>query len=106
MAWTKIEVHKDDVIYLSHAKFDALDDKLSGIFSIPCSSGLEVGDTFRADDVFFQVDALEDVMDRGEVFLIHAVEVKNDKPKTRRSKPKSGQAPTERTNNDGRDSAD
>ena len=107
MAWASIEVHKDEVIFLSHVKLDVVDkNQMAGTFCIPCSSGLEVGDTFKADDVLFQVDALEDLNDRGEVFLIYAMEVKNDKPKTRRNAARARKSNLPSESNDGHNNAD
>lgn len=98
MGWISVSVTANNVTYLAQRQ--------GSIWTIPCSIGLEVGDSFEADGIFYTVDAMQDLHGRGEVFVIDATEVKNDKPKTRRSKPKSGQASTERSDNDGRDSED
>lgn len=97
MAWENIEVHKDEVIYLSHVKhYEIVDDdeehvKWAGIFTIPASSQLQVGDTFLAEGFTYQVDDLEDINGRGEALLVNATEVKNDKSKARRTDADTGE---------------
>ena len=75
MAWHKVRIDHNEVIYIGHAQ--------GNMFSVPFSSGLKEGDTFKSDGRNFEVTATLDVADRGEVLLINATEVKNDKPKTR-----------------------
>lgn len=75
MAWYKVRIDHNEVIYIGHAQ--------GNMFSVPFSSGLKDGDTFESDGRTFEVTATLDVADRGEVLLINATEVKNDKPKTR-----------------------
>lgn len=96
MAWERVEVHKDEVIYLSHAQFyDIVDEeenhvKWGGIFTIPVSSQLELGDTFTVEGNTYQVDSLDDLHSRGEVFHVNAVEVKHDKSKARTTDANNG----------------
>ena len=98
MAWEKVEVHKNEIIYLSHARlYSVVDEEQNhlfwgGIFTIPVSSQLKLGDTFTVKGTTYQVDSLDDLHNRGEVFYLNAVEVKNDKPKARRTASKSGEA--------------
>lgn len=98
MAWHKVRIDHNEVIYMGHAQGD--------MFSIPFSSGLKDGDTFKSDGRTFEVMATLDVADRGEVLLINAMEVKNDKPKTRGNAAKSGKPTVHSESNDGRSSED
>lgn len=82
MAWINATVEFGGVSYLSHRR--------GIIFVVPFSSGLEVGDIFKADGSQFEVLTAVNLHDRGEVFVMDTKEVKNDKPKARRTKNKSG----------------
>ena len=82
MGWINVAVNIGDMTYLAHRQ--------GYIFTIPCTSGLKVGDTFEAEGVLLKVDALQDLHGRGEVYVLDATEVKNDKPKTRRVRPDDG----------------
>lgn len=82
MAWEKVQIHHNEVIYLGHAQ--------GNMFSIPCTSGLGVGDSFKVEGREYEVTSAIDVADRGEVLLMNTMEVKNDKPKARRVPSKSG----------------
>ncbi len=82
MAWINATVEFGGVSYLSHRR--------GVIFVVPCSSGLEVGDSFKADGSQFEVLKAVDLHGRGEVFVMDVKEVKDDKPKARRTKNKSG----------------
>ena len=83
MAWEKVQIHHNEVIYLGHAQ--------GNMFSIPCTSGLGVGDSFKVGGKEYEVTSTLDVADRGEVLLVNTMEVKNDKSKTRRVPSKSGE---------------
>lgn len=96
MAWINATVEFDGVSYLSHRR--------GVIFVVPCSSGLEVGDSFKADGSQFEVLKAVDLHGRGEVFVMDVKEVKNDKPKARRTGDKSGSAKVQSKSDNGRDS--
>ena len=81
MAWISVSVTANKITYLGQRQ--------GSIWTIPCTSGLEVGDSFEADGISFTVDAMQDLHGRGEVYVIDATEVKNDKPKARRVRNKS-----------------
>jgi len=98
MGWISVSVTANNVTYLAQRQ--------GSIWTIPCSIGLEVGDSFEADGVFYTVDAMQDLHGRGEVYVIDATEVKNDKPKTRRTKPKSGRSDVSMQSVDGHDNED
>ena len=98
MGWISVSVTANNVTYLAQRQ--------GSIWTIPCVSGLEVGDSFEADDISYTVDAMQDLHGRGEVYVIDATEVKNDKPKTRRTKPKSGRSDVSMQSVDGHDNAD
>lgn len=83
MAWEKVQIHHNEVIYLGHAQ--------GNMFSIPCSSGLGVGDSFKVGGKEYEVTSTLDVADRGEVLLVNTMEVRVDKSKTRRVPSKSGE---------------
>lgn len=98
MAWENVNIEINGVTYLSHNQ--------GTMFSIPFSSGLKEGDTFESGGKNYQVTSTMDVADRGEVLLINATEVKNDKPKTRRNAAKSGTEAVHSESDDGRSSED
>lgn len=83
MAWVNTNIEFDGVIYLGHRQ--------DTIFTVPLASAMNVGDTFKAEGNTWEVLALEDLNNRGEVYVIDAKEVKYDKPKARRVRPKSGE---------------
>lgn len=98
MTWINSKVDVNGVSYLGHRQ--------GIIFTIPCSSALSLGDTFGADGKTYTVEAISDLNQRGEVFIIDSKEVKNDKPKARRAGPRTGRAEVERKSDDGRSSSD
>lgn len=98
MGWISVSVTANNVTYLAQRQ--------GSVWTIPFVSGLEVGDSFEADGISYTVDAMQDLHGRGEVFVIDATEVKNDKPKTRRTKPKSGRSDVSMQSVDGHDNAD
>lgn len=98
MGWISVSVTANNVTYLAQRQ--------GSIWTIPCSIGLEVGDSFEADGIFYTVDAMQDLHGRGEVYVIDATEVKNDKPKTRRTASKSRKPVVDSAGDDGRDSED
>jgi hypothetical protein len=81
MAWEKVQIHHNEVIYMGHAQ--------GTMFSIPCSSGLGVGDSFKVNNKEYKITSALDVADRNEILLINATEVKDDEPETRRTADKS-----------------
>ncbi len=82
MAWINATVDFNGVTYLSHRR--------GIIFVVPHCSGLEVGDIFKADSSQFEVLTAVDLHDRGETLVMDTKEIKDDKPKARRTKNKSG----------------
>tara|TARA_R110001592_G_scaffold335837_2_gene620847 strand:+ start:389 stop:640 length:252 start_codon:yes stop_codon:yes gene_type:complete len=83
MAWTTVTVKINGEEFLGHVKDSA--------FTLPCSTGLEVGNSFKVGTKGFTVLDATDVGGRGEVLLINTQsEVKNDKPKTRRNADNAG----------------
>lgn len=82
MAWINTNIDIGGVSYLGHRQ--------GIIFSVPFSSGLEVGDSFKADGKTYIAETVTDLHGRGEALVIDSKEVKNDKPKARRDNPKSG----------------
>ena len=81
MAWINTNIDIGGVSYLGHRQ--------GIIFSVPFSSGLEVGDSFKADGDAFIAEAVTDLHGRGETLVIDSKEVKNDKSKARRVSVKS-----------------
>jgi hypothetical protein len=98
MGWQNTSVEVGDKTFSAHRK--------ENIFSVPCASGLEAGDTFKAEGKIYKSSSLTDWLNRGEVFHIEVMEVKNDKPKARRNAAKSGQPEVSVQNQHGRDDAD
>jgi|TARA_Y100000389_G_scaffold190258_1_gene214922 hypothetical protein len=96
MAWETLTVNIDGENYVCHAQ--------GSTFSIPCSSSLEVGNTFKVGSVVWEVTEAIDVAQRNEIFLINAKEVKNDKSKKGRNEDKSGGKDVELQSNNGRTS--
>lgn len=98
MGWISVSVTANNVTYLAQRQ--------GSIWTIPCVIGLKVGDSFEADGISFTVDAMQDLHGRGEVYVIDATEVKNDKPKTRRTATKSRKSDIPVSDQHGRDDAD
>lgn len=98
MGWISVSIRANNVTYLAQRQ--------GSIWTIPCVSGIEVGDTFEAVNKTYKVDAMQDLHGRGEVYVIDATEVKNDKPKTRRASSKSRKTLLDSEGDDGRDSED
>ena len=98
MGWISVSVTANNVTYLAQRQ--------GSIWTIPCSIGLEVGDSFEADGISYTVDAMQDLHGRGEVYVIDATEVKNDKPKTRRTATKSRKSDVSVSDQHGHDDAD
>lgn len=96
MAWIDTVIEIDGVTYSGHRQ--------NTFFSAPYASGLEVGDSFKADGVTYQADEVSDLHGRGETLTIKIKEVKNDKPKARRTGDKSGSAKVQSKSDNGRDS--
>lgn len=76
MAWKNITVEINGVTFLGHEK--------DGVFSLPFSTGLEKGDTFKVRGKSYQVIFTDNFLGRDEILLINAIGVKNDKSKARR----------------------
>jgi len=96
MAWINTNIEIDGVTYSGHRQ--------NMFFSAPYASGLEVGDSFKADGVTYVAEEVSDLHGRGETLTIKITEVKNDKPKARRTGDKSGSAKVQSKSDDGRDS--
>jgi len=96
MAWINTVIEIDGVTYSGHRQ--------NMFFSAPYASGLEVGDSFKADGVTYVAEEVSDLHGRGETLTIKITEVKNDKPKARRTGDKSGSAKVQSKSDDGRDS--
>jgi len=96
MAWIDTVIEIDGVNYSSHRQ--------NMFFSAPYASGLEVGDSFKADGVTYVAEEVSDLHGRGETLTIKSTEVKNDKPKTRRDGNKSRTANVQSKSDNGRDS--
>lgn len=77
MAWINITANIKSDTFEGHVKGDA--------FTLPCSCGLEVGNSFKVGAKEYKVLEATDVGGRGETLLILTQsEVKNDKSKARR----------------------
>ena len=96
MAWINTNIEIDGVTYSGHRQ--------NMFFSAPYASGLEVGDSFKADGITYVAEEVSDLHGRGETLTIKTTEVKNDKPKARRTGDKSGSAKVQSKSDDGRDS--
>ena len=82
MAWETLTINADGKDYTCHVQ--------GSTFSIPCSSSLEVGNTFKADSSQFEVLTAVDLHDRGETLVMDTKEIKDDKPKARRVSDNTG----------------
>ena len=96
MAWINTNIEIDGVTYSGHRQ--------NMFFSAPYASGLEVGDSFKADGASYVAEEVSDLHGRGETLTIKTTEVKNDKPKTRRDGDKSRSTKVQSKSDDGRDS--
>tara|TARA_B100001059_G_C17757603_1_gene540880 strand:- start:938 stop:1234 length:297 start_codon:yes stop_codon:yes gene_type:complete len=96
MAWETITINVDGKNFTCHAQ--------GSTFSIPCSSNLEVGNSFKVGACVWEVTEAIDVAQRNEILLINAKEVKNDKSKKGRNEDKSGGKDVELQSNNGRTS--
>jgi hypothetical protein len=77
MAWEKVTIHFNETMIAGHSR--------GTMFTIPCAAKFKVGDVITANNNKFKVTSVTDVAGRGEVFEIETKEVKDDKPKARRS---------------------
>ena len=77
MAWEKVTIHFNETMIAGHSR--------GTMFTIPCAAKFKVGDVITANNNKFKVTSVPDVAGRGEVFEIETKEVKDDKPKARRS---------------------
>jgi|TARA_R100000278_G_C5429084_1_gene149435 hypothetical protein len=77
MAWEKVTIHFNETMILGHSR--------GTMFTVPCAVKFAEGDVITANKKQYQVTSVTDVADRGEVFEIETKEVKDDKPKARRS---------------------
>ena len=82
MAWQAVKIVFNDIEYYSHVRDD--------LFSIPFSSGLEVGDSFKANGKTYIATKATNQLQRDEVLLVETKEKKSGKPKTRRDDPSNG----------------
>ena len=96
MAWETLTIEINGENFTCHAQ--------GSTFSIPCSSNLEVGNSFKVGAVVWEVTEAIDVAQRNEILLINAKEVKNDKSKKGRNEDKSGGKDLELQSNNGRTS--
>ena len=94
MAWETITINVDGESFTCHAQ--------GSTFSIPCSSNLEVGNSFKVGACVWEVTEAIDVAQRNEILLINAKEVKNDKSKKGRINNKSGGKVMELQSDNGR----
>jgi hypothetical protein len=94
MGWQNTSVEVGEQTFSAHRK--------QNTFSVPCASGLEAGDTFKAEGKIYKASSLTDWLNRGEVFHVEVMEVKNDKPKTRRIADNTGSNDLDSKSNDGR----
>lgn len=78
MAWHNISAFIKGKEFQGHVK------EGHALFTLPCSSDLEVGNIFKVGATEYQVLEATDVCGRGEELLIATEEVKNDKSKARR----------------------
>ena len=69
MAWINATVEFNGVTYLSH--------KRGAIFVVPYVSGLEVGDSFKADNIEFEVLNAENLHGRGECLVMDVKQIKD-----------------------------
>ena len=98
MAWNNITVSVADDEFPSHCDGD--------LFSIPFSSGLKVGDSFRAGGKEHKVTSIDNIAGRDETILVNTIEVvKNDKSKKGRNNDKSSKSGVSLQNNNGRNDA-
>ena len=102
MAWINAAVEFNGVTYLSHHR--------GAIFVVPYVSGLEVGDSFKANKIEYEVLNAENLHGRGECLVMDVKQIKkevsNDKSKTRRDASKSRGKKLESQSNDGLPSED
>ena len=77
MAWEKVTIHFNETMIAGHSR--------GTMFTIPCAAKFQEGDVISANGKEFKVTSVTDVAGRGEVFEIETKEVKDDKPKARRS---------------------
>ena len=98
MAWIDTVIEIDGVTYSGHRQ--------NTFFSAPYASGLEVGDSFKADGVTYQAEEVSDLHGRGETLTIKIKEVKNDKPKKGRINNKPSKSRVSLQSDNGRDDAD
>jgi hypothetical protein len=98
MPWINSNIDVNGVSFMGHRQ--------GVIFTIPCSSALSLGDTFGADGKTYTVEAIDDLNQRGEVFIIDSKEVKNDKPKARRVSDGTRKSKLESKSDDGRAGSD
>ena len=98
MAWVDTVIEIDGVNYSSHRQ--------NMFFSAPYASGLEVGDSFKADGVTYVAEEVSDLHGRGETLTIKSTEVKNDKPKKGRINNKPIKSRVSLQSDNGRDDAD
>jgi hypothetical protein len=98
MAWAKVEIVYNGETYLGHQR--------DTDFAIRFESGLSVGEKFQAGGKTYQALSVDNEANRDEIFNVKAAEVKDDKPKTRRTKPKSGRSDVSMQSVDGHDNAD
>jgi hypothetical protein len=77
MAWEKVMIHFNETMISGHSR--------GSMFTVPCAVKFKKGDVITANDKQFKVTSVIDVAGRGEVFEIETKEVKDDKPKARRS---------------------
>lgn len=97
MAWINATVDFNGVTYLSH--------KRGAIFVVPYVSGLEVGDSFKADNIEFEVLNSENLHGRGECLVMDVKQIKkevsNDQSKTRRNVSRDRRETVQSKDNDG-----
>ena len=97
MAWINAAVEFNGVTYLSHHR--------GAIFVVPYVSGLEVGDSFKANKIEYEVLNAENLHGRGECLVMDVKQIKkevsNDKSKARRNVSGNRRTRVQSKDNDG-----
>ena len=77
MAWEKVTIHFNETMILGHSR--------GTMFTVPFEVKFAEGDVLTVNKKQYKVTSVTDVAGRGEVFEVETKEVKDDKPKARRS---------------------
>ena len=101
MTWKTVNIKHNDVDFIG-----LVNGSNPLEFSLSAVSGVAVGDKLTVGSDKFEVTEVTDTAGRGELLRLITKEVKNDKPKARGTKPKSGEPDMERESDDGRTGED